>query len=53
EQEVSPAGLQALRALKASLDPKQILNPGKLLPEPGATGTSGQTGNSTHLFQVA
>jgi alkyldihydroxyacetonephosphate synthase len=32
-QEVSPAGIQALQALKASLDPKRILNPGKLLPE--------------------
>jgi alkyldihydroxyacetonephosphate synthase len=32
-QEVSPAGLQALQALKASLDPKRVLNPGKLLPE--------------------
>jgi alkyldihydroxyacetonephosphate synthase len=32
-QELSPTGLQALRALKSSLDPKQVLNPGKLLPE--------------------
>ena len=31
-REVSPAGLQALQALKASLDPKGVLNPGKLLP---------------------
>jgi alkyldihydroxyacetonephosphate synthase len=31
-QEVSPAGLQALQALKSSLDPKYVLNPGKLLP---------------------
>jgi len=31
-QELSPAGLQALQALKTSLDPKRILNPGKLLP---------------------
>jgi alkyldihydroxyacetonephosphate synthase len=31
-QEISPAGLQALRALKNSLDPKHVLNPGKLLP---------------------
>ena len=30
--EISPAGLQALHALKASLDPKCVLNPGKLLP---------------------
>ncbi len=32
-QEISPAGLQTLHALKASLDPQGILNPGKLLPE--------------------
>jgi alkyldihydroxyacetonephosphate synthase len=31
--EVSPAGLQTLHALKASLDPTRVLNPGKLLPE--------------------
>ncbi len=33
EEEVSATGLTALRALKASLDPKGILNPGKLIPE--------------------
>ena len=32
-QEVSPVGIQALQALEASLDPKHILNPGKLLPD--------------------
>jgi alkyldihydroxyacetonephosphate synthase len=32
-QELSPAGIQALHALKNSLDPKRILNPGKLLPD--------------------
>jgi alkyldihydroxyacetonephosphate synthase len=32
QQEISPAGLTALAALKASLDPKRVLNPGKLLP---------------------
>ena len=32
-QELSPAALQALHALKASLDPRGVLNPGKLLPE--------------------
>ena len=31
-QEVSPAGLTALRAIKGSLDPQCMLNPGKLLP---------------------
>jgi alkyldihydroxyacetonephosphate synthase len=32
-EELSPAGLQALQALKASLDPNRVLNPGKLLPD--------------------
>jgi alkyldihydroxyacetonephosphate synthase len=37
KQEVSPAGLQALRAIKDSLDPQGLLNPGKLLPDTDAT----------------
>ena len=32
EKEVSPTGVQALRALKDSLDPRGIFNPGKLIP---------------------
>jgi alkyldihydroxyacetonephosphate synthase len=32
EREVSAGGVQALRALKAELDPAGIMNPGKLLP---------------------
>jgi alkyldihydroxyacetonephosphate synthase len=32
EREVSSGGVQALRALKAELDPAGIMNPGKLLP---------------------
>jgi alkyldihydroxyacetonephosphate synthase len=31
--EISPAGLRTLHAIKASLDPKCVLNPRKLLPE--------------------
>jgi alkyldihydroxyacetonephosphate synthase len=45
EQELSPAGLQALHALKASLDPKAVLNPGKLLPESGRAKTAGPVGS--------
>jgi alkyldihydroxyacetonephosphate synthase len=33
DKELSPAALQALHALKGSLDPQCVLNPGKLLPE--------------------
>ena len=30
----SPAELDAMRAIKRALDPRGILNPGKMLPEP-------------------
>jgi alkyldihydroxyacetonephosphate synthase len=33
EKEISATGLKTLRAIKDCLDPKSILNPGKLLPE--------------------
>ncbi len=52
KQEISPAGLQALHALKTSLDPKHVLNPGKLLPELDATGNSEQAENSIPLFPI-
>jgi alkyldihydroxyacetonephosphate synthase len=32
EQEIGPVGVQTLRAIKASLDPAGILNPGVLIP---------------------
>jgi alkyldihydroxyacetonephosphate synthase len=32
-QELCPAGILALQAIKTSLDPRNVLNPGKLLPE--------------------
>lgn len=37
KQEVGATGLEALRALKAKLDPKGILNPGKLIPQAEAS----------------
>ena len=30
----SPETLEAMRAVKAAFDPKGILNPGKIFPEP-------------------
>ena len=38
-REVTPTGVRALEGLKAALDPKGIMNPGKLIPArpPGAT----------------
>jgi FAD/FMN-containing dehydrogenase len=32
KDEISPTGVQTLRAIKESLDPKGIFNPGKLIP---------------------
>ena len=35
EAEVGGVGVEALRAVKAELDPAGVMNPGKLLPRPG------------------
>jgi D-lactate dehydrogenase (cytochrome) len=32
--ELGPEAVQAMRALKAALDPEGIFNPGKILPPP-------------------
>ena len=34
--EIGPEGMRVLRAIKQSFDPKNILNPGKILPDPAA-----------------
>ena len=35
EGEIGPAGIDAMRAIKAALDPQNILNPGKIWPARG------------------
>jgi glycolate oxidase len=36
EMELSPAAIEAMKRIKASFDPKGILNPGKIFPKAGA-----------------
>ena len=36
EEEIGPLGIEVLRAVKSTLDPEGILNPGKLIPDPKA-----------------
>jgi FAD/FMN-containing dehydrogenase len=36
--EVGDAGIEALRGVKARLDPNGIMNPGKLLPDDSGPG---------------
>ncbi|MBI3550616.1 MAG: FAD-binding oxidoreductase [Elusimicrobia bacterium] len=47
EEEVSRTGIQALRAIKTSLDPKAIFNPGKLIPTAAPT-ENGNGASSKH-----
>ena len=34
EEDISPTGVRAVQALKDGLDPKGIMNPGKIIPSP-------------------
>jgi glycolate oxidase len=36
ERQIGPAGVELMRRIKAGLDPRGLLNPGKKIPEPGA-----------------
>ena len=36
EEDISPTGVRAVQALKDGLDPKGIMNPGKIIPSPEA-----------------
>ena len=54
KEEVSETGLKALRSLKAALDPKTILNPGKLIPEEDsleASNTKTSAGTQAKNFE--
>lgn len=61
EKEISPTGLKALKAVKASLDPSGICNPGKLIPDEGdpmagwalSTETAAGIGLETEKSQAA
>ena len=35
EQELGPLGVMMMKRLKKAWDPNNILNPGKIFPEPG------------------
>ena len=38
EMELTPAVIEAMKSIKSSLDPKGVLNPGKIFPKPAGTG---------------
>jgi glycolate oxidase len=39
ERQIGPAGVELMRRIKAGLDPRGLLNPGKKIPEPRAADT--------------
>ncbi|MBX9766834.1 MAG: FAD-binding oxidoreductase [Bdellovibrionales bacterium] len=53
EEEVSKTGLTVLRGLKSTLDPKRILNPGKLIPEEAGSETTSAADITKMEFQIA
>ena len=53
EADLSPAGLKAVRAIKDGLDPKSVMNPGKILPEPDPLREWGLTDEAIQSFNKA
>ncbi len=52
EADISPAGVRAVRALKDGIDPKNIMNPGKIIPSDQPLADWGLSGDSSKLFSA-
>jgi len=53
EADLSPTGLKAVRAIKDGLDPKSVMNPGKILPGPDPLHEWGLTDEAIQSFNKA
>jgi alkyldihydroxyacetonephosphate synthase len=53
EADLSPTGVKAVRALKDGLDPKSVMNPGKILPGPDPLREWGLTDEAIASFNKA
>ena len=51
EEDLSPTGLKAVRALKAGLDPNDIMNPGKIIPSEKPLDDWGLSAEAIDEFQ--
>ena len=51
EQDISPTGLKAVKALKDGLDPKGIMNPGKIIPSKKPLSDWGLSDESINRFK--
>ena len=53
EADISPTGVKAVRALKDGLDPKGVMNPGKIIPGPNPVAEWGLTDEAIQSFNKA
>ena len=51
--DIELAGLKAVRAIKDGLDPKSVMNPGKILPGPDPLREWGLTDETIQTFNKA
>ena len=51
EEDLSPTGLKAVKALKAGLDPNDIMNPGKIIPSEKPLDDWGLSAEAIDEFQ--
>jgi len=42
DMELSSAAIEAMKSIKAALDPKGVLNPGKIFPKPAGSAVNAQ-----------